>query len=69
MREILDRLLALARVDVTVQQDAARLRPNDTPVFVGDFRRLADATGWSPAIPIDTTLADVLADWRGRPHA
>jgi GDP-4-dehydro-6-deoxy-D-mannose reductase len=66
MREILDRLLALARVEVTVQQDASRLRPNDTPVFVGDFGRVAAATGWSPAIPLDTTLADVLADWRAR---
>ena len=30
----------------------------------GDPGRLAAATGWKPEIPLDQTLADVLAYWR-----
>jgi nucleoside-diphosphate-sugar epimerase len=33
---------------------------------VGDHGRLSRATGWAPTIPLDQTLADVLADWRSR---
>ncbi len=71
VREILDRLLALARVGVSVELDPERLRPSDTPVLVGDPARIRHDTGWVPAIPLDRTLADILDDWRrtSRPTA
>ena len=46
--------------------DPDLLRPVDTPVLRGDGSRLRDATGWSPEITLDQTLADVLDDWRKR---
>jgi GDP-4-dehydro-6-deoxy-D-mannose reductase len=49
-----------------VQQDPARLRPSDNPLVLGDHARLTADTGWRPEIPIDTTLADLLAWWRTR---
>jgi GDP-4-dehydro-6-deoxy-D-mannose reductase len=64
VREVLDRLLALARVIVSVELDPERLRPSDTPVLVGDPGRLARDTGWAPVIPIERTLADILDEWR-----
>jgi GDP-4-dehydro-6-deoxy-D-mannose reductase len=64
--DLLDRLIALARVPLTVEQDPARLRPSDIPILVGDSSRFRDLTGWQPAIPIETSLADILDDWRGR---
>ena len=67
--EILDRLLSRARVPVDVRQDAARLRPNDVPVVLGDPRRVTGQTGWTAAIPIEQTLDDVLDDWRERVRA
>ena len=36
VRSILDALLSRARAAVRVEQDAARMRPNDVPVLVGD---------------------------------
>jgi GDP-4-dehydro-6-deoxy-D-mannose reductase len=41
-------------------------RPVDIPALMGDNTRLAKATGWAPTIALETTLADVLADWRER---
>jgi GDP-4-dehydro-6-deoxy-D-mannose reductase len=65
IRELLDRLLARARVRIDVKIDPARHRPHDTAVLVGDPSRLRDELGWSPSIPLDRTLDDLLAYWRG----
>ena len=64
MRALLDILLSLARVTVRVEVDPARLRPSDNPVIVGSHARLTADTGWTPVIPIEQTLADLLDYWR-----
>jgi GDP-4-dehydro-6-deoxy-D-mannose reductase len=64
MREILNSLLALAKVSVEVQVDPSRLRPSDLPVLVGDPSRLRAAIDFAPSGKLDTALADLLADWR-----
>lgn len=64
MGDVLDRLIGLARVRVTVQQDPARMRPSDNPLVLGDPSRMAADTGWIPEIPIEQTLEDLLAWWR-----
>jgi GDP-4-dehydro-6-deoxy-D-mannose reductase len=64
IRELLDRLLALARVKVEVRQRSDPGRKADTAVTRADSRKLRQTTGWSPRIPLDQTLADILDDWR-----
>jgi GDP-4-dehydro-6-deoxy-D-mannose reductase len=64
--DVLAALLALAKVNVHVEEDAARLRPTDIPRAIGDATRARALLGWKPAIPWDQTLADVLEDWRAR---
>jgi GDP-4-dehydro-6-deoxy-D-mannose reductase len=63
--DVVERLVALARVPVRVEQDPARLRPSDLPRLAGDAARLRAATGWVPMIALDTTLADALEAARG----
>ena len=63
-RAVLDTLLARARVPVRVEVDPARLRPNDIPVLAGDPTRLREATGWTPHIPFEQMLKDLLDYWR-----
>ena len=60
MREIVDELARIAGVNVQVRQDPALLRPIDTPRLRGDASRIAADTGWRTAIPLTTTLADLL---------
>jgi GDP-4-dehydro-6-deoxy-D-mannose reductase len=67
MRELLDILLSHARVRVRVEVDPARLRPSDNPVILGSHARLTADTGWTPMIPIEQTLAELLEYWRGAP--
>ena len=64
MRELLDILLSLSRVHVRVEVDASRLRPSDNPIILGSHARLTRDTGWTPSIPIEQTLADLLDYWR-----
>jgi GDP-4-dehydro-6-deoxy-D-mannose reductase len=66
IRDLLDRLIARARVPVEVRVDPARYRPNDTPLLLGDPGRLRDELGWTAEIPIEQTLDDLLEYWRTR---
>lgn len=66
IRELLDTLLSLSEVPIRVEQDPARLRPLDVPVFHGSGARLAEACGYQPRFDARQTLGDVLDDWRQR---
>lgn len=66
IRAMLDKLIALARVEVRVETDPARLRPSDVEVLIGDSSKFRGDTGWEPRIPFDQTLADLLDFWRAR---
>ena len=63
MSEIADRLLELAGADLSLQADPALVRPVDVPVLRGDAGRLTSDTGWTPVVPLATSLADVFASW------
>lgn len=67
IRELLDRLLKLSDVKIRIEVDPTRLRPSDVELLVGSADKFRQATGWTPAIPFDQTLQDLLAYWRGRP--
>lgn len=58
--EIADRLIAVSGADLRVRVDPELVRPVDIPILIGDHTKLTVATGWTPQIPLDTTLADVL---------
>ncbi len=64
IEEVVRRLMALAGVDLKIVVDPSRFRPADLPELRGDSSRLRAATGWTPEIPLDDTLAAVLDDWR-----
>jgi GDP-4-dehydro-6-deoxy-D-mannose reductase len=66
IREVVDGFLALASRPMEVRVAADRVRPIDLPLLLGDAGRLRALTGWKPQIPLEQSLADVLADWRSR---
>jgi GDP-4-dehydro-6-deoxy-D-mannose reductase len=65
--DLAQRLIDLSGVDLELVTGTVELRPIDVPVLRGDPTRLHDAVGWTPEIPLDETLADVLAHWRDQP--
>ncbi|MEZ5314268.1 MAG: GDP-mannose 4,6-dehydratase [Thermoanaerobaculia bacterium] len=66
IRALLDKLIAMARVEVKVETDPTRLRPSDVEVLIGDASKFRADTGWEPKIPFDQTLNDLLEYWRER---
>ena len=65
-QEMLDAILQAAGGHPPIEQDPARMRPSDTPDIYGSHDKLTKDTGWQPEIPLSTTIADVIADWRSR---
>jgi GDP-4-dehydro-6-deoxy-D-mannose reductase len=63
VRQILDMLIELAKVEITVQTDPNRLRPADVPITVANIDRIKQL-GWQPTIDIKQTLQRVLEYWR-----
>lgn len=63
VRWIVDRLVALAKVPLTVSVDPELLRPTDEPDNVADVSRLR-ALGHTARIPFETTIAEALDFWR-----
>jgi GDP-4-dehydro-6-deoxy-D-mannose reductase len=64
--ELAAQMIARARTPMTFTEDPSYLRPVDVPVLLGDNAKLRAATGWTPSIPIETTLDDLLTEARAR---
>lgn len=65
IQELLDTILSLSHVNITVEIDAARLRPSDIPIIKADIHKVHTATGWTPEISLEQTLLETLNYWRG----
>ncbi len=66
MKELLEMMIAISGVTMEVETDPHRFRSVDNPLMIGSPARLTRTTGWTPAIPLDQTLADILAWWESR---
>jgi len=64
VRSILQTLCAQAQVEPTVVSDSARLRPSEQRRMVADCGRLRQDTGWEPAISLETSLQQILDQFR-----
>jgi GDP-4-dehydro-6-deoxy-D-mannose reductase len=64
VRELIELVRAAARIPVRHEIDPARVRAHDVPEVRGSAERLRAATGWTPEIPLERTVADALEAWR-----
>jgi len=63
--DMLTHLLSLStRKDVKVEPDPGRLRPIDADLQVPDTSKFTKHTGWTPEIPFEKTMRDLLDYWR-----
>ena len=62
--EVAQRMLDMASADLELVTDPALVRPVDVAVVCGDRTRIGRALGWEPVIDLDTTLSDVLGQYR-----
>ncbi len=64
LRWILHQLVSLANTKIQYQVDPEKLRKADIPLLHGDNKKIKQATGWKPQIPLQQTLLDLLEHWR-----
>ena len=64
--QLVDLLLSLTPATIEVRQDPSRLRPSDVKILLSDSSKLQRQTGWSPSIPFEQTIRDLLGYWRER---
>lgn len=64
--EVLDCLLRIAGRRIEVQTDPAKAAAGGIRAQVGSAERARVETCWRPEIPLERSLADLLAEWRGR---
>lgn len=64
VRDLTDILVSHSSADIVLETDPALLRPVDLKVLRGDNSKISARTGWSPTIPIEQTLEDLLEFWR-----
>lgn len=66
LKDLLEKMMALANVDVPIVVDKVRFRPSDQPTLIGCNEKLKKETGWRPNAPIEQTLTDLLNYWRNQ---
>ncbi|HEX72120.1 MAG TPA: NAD-dependent epimerase/dehydratase family protein [Candidatus Hydrogenedentes bacterium] len=64
IREALNLLFEMGRKTIVIDEDPARMRPVDIPDIRGSHEKLTAHTGWTPQIPFEKILEDVLNYWR-----
>lgn len=60
LQDCFEMLAMLTGVVSRAVEDAGLLRPDDIPVLIGDATKLRNTTGWSPQIPFESTLKDLV---------
>jgi GDP-4-dehydro-6-deoxy-D-mannose reductase len=64
IKDILEKLISLSESDtINICQNPSKIRKMDDPLQIGDNSKLK-RIGWTPEIPIDQTLTDLLSYWR-----
>jgi GDP-4-dehydro-6-deoxy-D-mannose reductase len=66
IKDMLDKLIAISKVDIKIVTDESRMRPSDVELLVGSADKFKDATGWKTSIPFEKTLSDILDYWRNK---
>ncbi|HEY7305756.1 MAG TPA: GDP-mannose 4,6-dehydratase [Bryobacteraceae bacterium] len=64
---ILKFLIDSNKIEISVITDPSRVRSNEIDSYWGDASKITAVTGWTPEIPLATTLRDLLHYWISRP--
>lgn len=64
IHEALSLLIRMSPRSIVVDEDPERFRPVDVPEVTGAHTKLTAHTGWTPQIPFEEILSDVLNGWR-----
>lgn len=64
IEDILQMILSMSKADIKVVKDPSKLRPIDVPTIEAGTKKVYEATGWIPQIPLEQTIQETLDYWR-----
>jgi GDP-4-dehydro-6-deoxy-D-mannose reductase len=64
LADVVRKFEAISGIAVEINTDSDRLRSNEVSQIFGDSTKLRTETGWSPQIPLEKTIRDLLDYWR-----
>jgi GDP-4-dehydro-6-deoxy-D-mannose reductase len=64
LADIIRKFEVISGIAVEIETDPARLRGNEVSRILGDSAKIRTETGWSPQIPLEKTMRDLLDYWR-----
>lgn len=62
LRSLIKDMMRIAGVQAEIRLDTTRLRPGEQRRMVGDTHRINALSGWTPQIPLEKTLMDILGE-------
>lgn len=66
MDQVLEELVSQSSKKIKTEVDQHLYKEVDATFLTPSFDKLHKATGWEPTIPFETSIADVLQNWRER---
>jgi len=60
LKEIIAMIVSLLNIDVHINVDKTRVRPNETMVITGDNSKIKACTGWEQRFSLEQTLSDMI---------
>lgn len=66
MQEMMDILVKHSTSEITLEVSPALYRPNDFSFKKPSCKKFSDLTGWKAEIPLETTLKEIIEDWRNK---
>jgi GDP-4-dehydro-6-deoxy-D-mannose reductase len=64
LTEIVEKFQSLAEVRVSIEPDPNMIRSGEADETCGDSSKICAATGWTPQIPLEKTIRDLLDYWQ-----
>jgi GDP-4-dehydro-6-deoxy-D-mannose reductase len=66
LADVIRQFEAISGIAVEIETDPARVRSNEVSLIFGDSTKIRRETGWSPQIPLEKTIRDLMDYWRVR---
>jgi len=64
LADVIQKFEAISGIATEIENDPARVRSNEISRIFGDSTKIRTETGWSPQIPLEKTIQDLLDYWR-----
>lgn len=66
LKSVIDQMASILGISVSHKIDPSLVRPNDNKAIIRSLKKMNDEIGWTPRIPLDASLRDILNYWTNK---